>query len=145
GLLSVTGRITLTAFASRVGLGRLAAWMVGGQALGIAALFALPRAAGLTVFVVLFGAGFGVMTIARAALLGTYVPAGVFASVSGGQTLAAGAGRVAAPAAAGALITAAGYGLAFTLVAGCSLAAAALLAAAERAHRETSLPAAGGR
>jgi hypothetical protein len=132
--MSVAGRITLTALASRVGLGRLAAVMVGGQALGIAALFAVPRPAGVVVFVVLFGAGFGVMTIARAALLGTYVPQAVFASVSGGQSLAANAGRVIAPAAAGALISSAGYGVAFTAVAVCSLGAAALLVGAERAH-----------
>ncbi len=101
GVLSVTGRVALTAFATRVGLGRLAAAMVGSQAVGVGALFALPRAPGLVVFVVLFGAGFGVMTIARAALLGSYVPTAVFASVSGGQALAANVGRVAAPAAAG--------------------------------------------
>ena len=74
GVLSVAGRIALTAFATRVGLGRLAAAMVAGQAVGVGALLALPRPAGVVLFVLLFGAGFGVMTIARAALLGTYVP-----------------------------------------------------------------------
>jgi len=135
GILSVTGRITLTAFAGRVGLGRLAAALVAGQAGGVVALFALPRPAGLVMFVLLFGAGFGVMTIARAALLGTYVPAAVFGTVSGGQALAANAGRVVAPVAGGSLITVAGYGLTFTLVALGSLATAASLLAAERAHR----------
>ena len=52
----------------------------------------------------------------------------------GGQSLAANAGRLIAPVAAGALISAAGYGPAFSLVAACSLATAALLLAAERAH-----------
>lgn len=134
GVLSVAGRITLTVLASRIGLGRLAAAMVAGQAVGVGALLALPRPAGVVLFVLLFGAGFGVMTIARAALLGTYVPAAVFGAVSGGQALAANAGRVAAPLAAGALITAAGYGPAFALVAACSVATAGLLLAAERAH-----------
>ena len=111
--------------------------MVAGQALGLAALLLLlPRGPGLFVFLGLFGAGFGVMTIARAALLGRYVPAEVFASVSGGQSLAANAGRVIAPVAAGALISTSGYGPAFSLVAACSLATAALLLAAESAHAQ---------
>ena len=65
-----------------------------GSIITVAALLLLPRPTGLVVFVVLFGAGYGVMTIARAALLGTYVPQAVFGAVSGGQAMAAGAGRV---------------------------------------------------
>lgn len=134
GVMSVAGRIALTALATRVGLGRLAAAMVAGQALGVVALLALPRPSSVALFVLLFGAGFGVMTIARAALLGAYVPPSVFGSVSGGQALAAGAGRVAAPLAAGSLITVAGYGPTFAGVGAACLATAALLVAAERAH-----------
>jgi MFS family permease len=140
GVLSVAGRITLTALATRVGLGRVAAAMVAGQAVGVAALLAVPGPAGVVLFVLLFGAGFGVMTIARAALLGTYVPAAVFGAVSGGQALAANAGRVAAPVAGGALITVAGYGPAFGLVALACLATAGLLLAAERAHAAAPPP-----
>ena len=93
-----------------------------------------PGTGGMVLFVLLFGAGFGVMTIARAALLGTYVPAAVYGSVSGGQALAANTGRVLAPLTAGGLITTAGHGTAFGLVAACSLATGVLLVAAERAH-----------
>ena len=135
GILSVTGRIVLTSFANRVGLARLTAVMVAGQAAGIAALFWLSRPASLVVFVVLFGAGFGVMTIARAALLGRYVPVPVFASVSGGQALAANAGRVAAPVVAGAVIGAAGYGVTFAAVSVAALLGSATLLAAEHVHR----------
>ena len=135
GVMSVAGRITLTALAGKVGLGRLAAVMVAGQAAGVAALLLLPRPAGLVLFVLLFGAGFGVMTIAQATLLGQYVPERVYASVGGSQALAANAGRVIAPAAAGAAITLAGYGPVLTAVAACSLGTAALLLAADRAHR----------
>jgi len=134
GVLSVTGRITLTALAARVGLARVAAAMVGGQALGVAALLLLPGPVGTVVFVLLFGAGFGVMTIARAALLGAYVPTVVFAEVSGRQALATNAGRVVAPAAAGGLINTAGYPATFTTVAACCLAAGALLMVADRAR-----------
>lgn len=134
GILSVAGRIAVTALAGRIGLARLSAGMVAGQAVGVAALLTMPRPAGLVVFVVLFGAGFGVMTIARAALLGRYVPVRVFGSVSGRQALATGLGRVGAPVAAGALITTLGYTPALLAVAVCSVAAAALLVSAEAAH-----------
>jgi MFS family permease len=133
GILSVAGRIAVTGFAQRVGLARLTATMVAGQAVGVAALLALPRTAGVAVFVVLFGAGFGVMTIARPWLLGRYVPVRVFGSVSGRQSLATGVGRVVAPASAGAVITTAGYGPALTAVGVCAVAAAVLLLGAERA------------
>ena len=138
GVLSVAGRIVLTSFAARVGLGRMAAAMVAGQAAGVVALLVLPGPAGVVLFVLLFGAGFGVMTIARAALLGTYVPTSVFGSVSGGQALAANVGRVAAPVAAGSLITVAGDEVAFGLVGVACLVTAALLVAAERAHGASS-------
>lgn len=134
GILSVAGRIAVTALASRVGLARLAAAMVAGQSVGVAALLTLDRPLGLLLFVVLFGAGFGVMTITRAALLGRYVPVHVYGSVAGRMALAAGAARVAAPAAAGAAITAFSYTPVLLVVAACSLGCATLLLAAERAH-----------
>ncbi|MGY2067297.1 MFS transporter [Blastococcus sp. SYSU DS0619] len=135
GALSVTGRVVLTVLAARVGMGHVTAAMVAGQALGVVLLLALPQPVATVVFVLLFGAGFGVLNIARPALLGQYVPGVVFATVSGQQALAGQFGRVVAPVAGGALITAAGYGAAFTAVAGCTLAAAALLVFSERAAR----------
>jgi MFS family permease len=141
GLLQVAGRIVLTSLAARVGLARLTAVMVAGQAAGVAALFWLPRPLALVAFVVLFGLGFGVMYISRAALLGSYVPARVFASVSGGQSLAANLGRVAAPVAAGVLISTAGYGIAFTVVATCAVLAAVSLLAADRTRPAVAPPA----
>ena len=118
GAMSVAGRVALTALAGRLGTGPVSASLLAGQAVGVG---------------LLFGAGFGVIHIARPALLGSYVPAAVFASVSGGQALAGQLGRVVAPVAAGALIGAAGYGVAFGAVAACTLAAAALILSAERA------------
>ncbi|MCZ2861143.1 MFS transporter [Blastococcus sp. VKM Ac-2987] len=135
GALSVTGRVVLTVLAARVGIGTVTAAMVAGQALAVVLLFLLPQPAATVVFVVLFGVGFGVLNIARPALLGQYVPGVVFATVSGQQALAGQFGRVVAPVAGGALITAAGYGAVFTVVAGCALAAAALLVLSERAAR----------
>lgn len=133
GALQVVGRILMTHQARRFGLARVAATIVAGQAVGVAALFLLPTGVGVLTFVVLFGAGFGVMTLARPALLGTFVGPEVFASVSGGQTAAITAGRVAAPLAAGSLIADQGYGVAFTAVAACCLGAALLILGAQRA------------
>lgn len=134
GILSVAGRVVVTALARRRGLAPLAAAMVAGQSVGVGALLWLPRPGGLALFVLLFGAGFGVMTIARPSLLGRYVPVRVFGSVSGRQALATGAGQVVTPVTAGLLISAAGYQPALLAVAACTLAAAGLLLAAERAH-----------
>ena len=133
GALSVTGRVVLTVLAARLGIGNVAAAMVAGQSVGVAMLFLLPQPAATVVFVLLFGVGFGVLNISRPALLGSYVPAGVFASVSGSQALAGQFGRVVAPISAGALITAFGYGVAFAGVAACTLAAAVLLVLSGRA------------
>ncbi|WP_033386060.1 MFS transporter [Sporichthya polymorpha] len=134
GALQVAGRVMFSRFAQRFGMGRTAAAMVGGQALGVAALFAFPHPLNAAAFVLLFGAGFGVMSIARPALLGTYVARPIFASVSGLQTLVLNAGRVVAPVSAGALISSAGYGPTFAAVAACALLTAVLLVSADRAE-----------
>lgn len=133
GALQVAGRILMTRQARRFGLARVAATIVAGQAVGVVALFAFPAGVGVVLFVLLFGAGFGVMTLARPALLGTFVGPEVFASVSGAQTAAITAGRVAAPIAAGSVIAAQGYAWAFTGIALCCLAAAALILGAQNA------------
>ena len=133
GFMSVAGRLTFTGAAGRLGLARVAAVMLTAQAVGVVVLLTVPGPAGLVAFVVLFGAGFGVMAIARAALLGDLVPPTRFAAVSGRQALASTVGRVAAPAAAGAAITAAGYTPVMLAVAACSLAGAAALV---RVHRQ---------
>jgi MFS family permease len=135
GALSVTGRVVLTVLAARLGVGHVTAAMVAGQAVGVAMLFLLPQPAATVVFVLLFGVGFGVLNIARPALLGHYVPEPVFAAVSGQQAMAVQFGRVVAPVATGALITAFGYGAGFAAVAGCALTAALLLILSDRAGR----------
>jgi MFS family permease len=135
GVLSVTGRLALTRLARRLRLARVAAVMVAGQVAGLVVLETVPRPWGLVLFVLAFGAGFGVMTIARAALLSDYVPPQVFARVSGVQALVVDAGRIIAPAGAGALISATGgYGAMLAAVMACSGAAALALLVADRHH-----------
>lgn len=132
GILSVTGRVALTTLARRLRLARVAALMVAGQVVGLVVLMLLPRPWGLLLFVLLYGAGYGVMTIARAALLSDYVPTTVFARVSGVQALIVDVGRVLAPVAAGALITYLGYRAMLVAVMACSAIAAYSLTAADR-------------
>ena len=133
GVLSVTGRVVLTAMARRLRLARVAALMVAGQVAGVLMLMLLPRPWGLVLFVLTFGAGFGVMTIARAALLSDYVPGPVFARVSGVQALVVDVGRVVAPVSAGWLIAATGgYRSMLVAVMACSAFAAWALVMADR-------------
>lgn len=133
GVLSVSGRIALTAVSRRLRLARVAALMVTGQVVGVLLLMLAPKPWGLVLFVITFGAGFGVMTIARAALLSDYVPALVFARVSGVQAMVVDVGRVVAPVAAGWLITrTGGYRSMLVAVMACSAFAAWALVMADR-------------
>jgi predicted MFS family arabinose efflux permease len=134
GVMSVTGRVALTTMAKRLRLARVAAFMVAGQVAGVLALMLLPRPSGLILFVLTFGAGFGVMTIARAALLSDYVPGPVFARVSGVQALVVDVGRVIAPVAAGWLIASAGYRAMLFAVMTCSAFASWALLMADLAE-----------
>ena len=133
GVAQVAGRITLTVLARTATLGRRAAQLIAGQALGVLGLLTLPRPADIIVFIALFGGGFGVMSITRAALLGSYVTPAVFARTAGRQALLANTGRVLAPVTAGAVIADAGYRPTLIAVASCTLLAAAALLAAEHA------------
>lgn len=136
GILSVAGRLVVTAVAARGGLARTTAAVVAGQAVGVAALPLLPRPIDVVVFVLLFGAGFGVMTLARAALLGRYVDEAVYGRVSGRQTLAVNTGRIVAPTAASATIGwTGGYGVLLGAVAALTTTAALSL---WRAHAAES-------
>ena len=133
GILSVTGRVVLTSAARRLRLARVTAAMVAAQVVGVLALALLPRPVGLVVFVLAFGAGYGVMTIARAALLATYVPTQVFARVSGVQATIIDIGRIAAPVAVGALITwTDSYAAMLTVVILCSAFASFALVVCDR-------------
>ena len=132
GVMSVSGRIAFTRLARRLRLARVAATMLVGQLIGIGMLSWLPRPWGLIVFVVSFGSAFGVMTIARPALLGGYVAPHVFARVSGVQAMLTDVGRIAAPVTAGALIAwTGGFGAMLVAVTVCSAVAAFALLRAD--------------
>jgi MFS family permease len=128
GVLSVAGRVVLSTAARRVGLASLTAVMVGGWVPAVVALRVLPEPAGLVVFVLLFGAGFGVMTIARASLLADFVDPLVYGRTSGVQAGLLNVARVAAPVAVAWTRTSTGsYSVMLWLVGGCAAVAAAAL------------------
>ena len=113
------------------------ALMLGGQAAGVVVLLLIRNAAGVVLFVLLFGLGFGVLHIARPDLLAQYAPRPLFARLSGLQALLVIIGEATAPTAAAAIHTITGsYTPMFIAVGACSLTAALLFAAAGRAHRK---------
>ena len=115
--------------------------MLAAQAAGVAALLLSAAWPGSSPFVVLFGLGFGVLSIARPDMLAQYAPRHLYARLSGIQALLVIAAEAAAPTAAAALRAASGtYTPVFATVAFCSLAAALLFLAADRAHRRTRTP-----
>lgn len=136
GLLSVSGRLVVTGLVSRLPMARVTALVFALQGFGTVVLLAAPfSAVGAVVFVVLFGLGFGVGTIARPALLAEGYGIANYATLSALLGLALTAAKVTAPVAAGASRTLTGsYTLVLAaLVAACLVSAVALLAA-ERAE-----------
>ncbi len=85
GVVQFAGRIVLRVSAHRLPAATAAALLLGGQATGVAALLLISGPAGVVLFVVLFGAGFGVLSIARPDLLARYVPRHLYARLSGVQ------------------------------------------------------------
>ena len=141
GIVQVAGRFVLTASARRMPAAAATALLLGGQAAGVAALLLISGPAGVALFVLLFGLGFGVLNIARPDLLARYAPRHLYARLSGVQALLVIAGEAAGPTAAAALRAATGsYTPVFLAVAFCSLAAALLLLAADRARRHAQVP-----
>ena len=137
GVLQVAGRVVLTVSARHIPTTMATAFMLGGQAAGVVALLLIRNTAGVVLFVLLFGLGFGVLHIARPDLLAQYAPRPLFARLSGVQALLIIIGEATAPTAAAAMHTLTGtYTPMFIAVGACSLTAALLFAAAGTAHRE---------
>ena len=138
GVVQVAGRVVLTASARRLPAATAAALLLGGQAARRRAPADQRSRRGRPVRL-LFGLGFGVLSIARPDLLARYAPRHLYARLSGVQALLVIAGEVAGPTAAAALHAATdSYTPVFLAVAACSLTAALLLLAADRAHRQAA-------
>lgn len=148
GLMALPGRLVFTPLGGRWSRGAVTASIFALQAAGVAALLATRGAAGVWLFVVLFGAGSGAITPARAALLGDLVPPSVYGRIGGVLSLIVSLARAAAPVGASLLYAAAGgarHGYDAVLVALLALCvvsgAAVLVAGSAAARRSTLLPA----
>jgi len=137
GLMALPGRLVFTPLGGKVPRAAVTASIFALQALSAAVLLAGSSRAAVWCFVVLFGAGFGAVTPARAALVAeTYGP-GSYASISGAMALALALARAAAPVGASLVREATGsYGAVLALVLAASVVSGALgLAAGASAPR----------
>ena len=133
GAGSVGGRLLVTALGRRWPLATATAAIFAVQALAVVILLGLPGSAGVVVFVVLFGLGVGLISLARAALVADLYGVAAYASINGVLALPLTMARAAAPVAAAVLRTATGsYRLVMVAVALCSLLACLAMV---RAHQ----------
>ena len=126
GLLSVAGRIALTAAARRRSVATVTAVAFALQAAGASALIvAGSTATGVVVFVLLFGLGFGVGTIARPSMIADAAGLASYATTSAICGVALTAGKTLGPFLAGVIRTSTGSYTAVLVLVGVVCAAAA--------------------
>jgi MFS family permease len=103
GLMSLAGRLLIGPLGDRHPRRLVTAGLMAMQIAGLVVLALAPGAAGALVYVALFGAGAGTMTIMRAALLAERYGAASYGSISGAQNALLTGARTLAPLAAGLL------------------------------------------
>ena len=141
GLMALPGRLVFTPLGGRWPRGVVTASIFALSAVALAVLLTTRSALGVWVFVALFGAGFGAITPARAALVGDLVPPSAYGQVSGVLALIVSLARAAAPVGASLLYALAGgprHGydaVLFALLLLCVLSGVAVLAADRTANR----------
>lgn len=126
GLFALPGRLVLTPLGDRLPRRLVAAAIFALQALGIVVLlWGAGADVAVWAFVVLYGAGFGAITPARAALLAEYYGGRHYGRISGRMALINSLARALAPVSTGILVTVSGgfESLLALLVICCGLAA----------------------
>ncbi len=140
GIAALPGRLVLTPLGDHMPRGRLAAAIFLAQAGALLLLLRVPSTVGVVSFVVLFGAGFGAITPARAGIVADYYGPRHFGSINGSVAMASNMARALAPVGGGIVYElSGGYGL---LLGGLALLlAVAVIAAlfAERAAMRSGL------
>ncbi len=101
GVMALPGRLVLTPLGDRLPRGAVTASLFLSQAVALVVLVLGRDTAGVLVFVILFGAGFGAITPARAALVAEYYGAAAFGSINGAVALFVTAARAVGPVGAG--------------------------------------------
>lgn len=139
GVLALPGRLIFTPLGERVPRALLTAFIFSMQAVALIVLLSLDGTAGVFLFAVLFGIGFGAITPMRAALVAEYYGPAFYGSIAGVLTLFVTAARAGGPLFAGLAYDAmGGYRpalWAFTILS--VLAAISVLMAEQRAQRHT--------
>lgn len=132
GVAAMPGRLIFTPLGSWISRHAVTAAIFAAQLLGLLALLWIPDRWGITLFVVLFGVGFGAITPARAALVVETFGARAYGAISGRMSLIGTAARAAAPVVVGGMLqqnasgeVALGFLAALTLIAAVSVQAAA--------------------
>ncbi len=97
GVMALPGRLVLTPLGDRVPRSLVAALIFLLQMLALLALLLVQTTAGVFAFVVLFGAGFGAVTPARAALVAEFYGPRHYGSISGMMSLLLTGSRALAP------------------------------------------------
>lgn len=105
GMMSLAGRLIIGPLGDRFPRNRIAAGLIAMQIAGLLVLTLAPTAAGAIVYVALFGAGAGTMTIMRAALMAEQYGAANYGTISGTQNLALTGAKTLGPVGAGLLVT----------------------------------------
>ncbi len=141
GLMALPGRLIFTPLGGRWPRAAVTASIFLMQALGIAALLAGRGEAWVWACVALFGAGFGAITPARAALLAEFYGPGEYGRISGVLAMFLALARAAAPVGASVLYASGGgyTPVLWTLLAACLAAAAAVLLAGTP-HAQSPVP-----
>jgi MFS family permease len=106
GLMSLLGRMTIGPLADRIARRMITAGLIGMQLLGLAVLLlAEGSGAGALLYVALFGAGSGTLTIMRAALLAEQYGPAHYGTINGAQNLALTGARTIGPVGAGLFVS----------------------------------------
>jgi MFS family permease len=141
GAGSVGGRILVTALGRRRPLATATAVIFAVQALAVVLLLGLEGPAGVVAFVVLFGLGVGLISLARAALVADLYGVAAYASINGVLALPLTIARAAAPVGAAALhATTGSYRQVLAAVALCAAFASLAMARAHQLGRYQELP-----
>lgn len=131
GALALPGRLVFTPLGDRLPRQQVTALLFALQALALLVLLLAPGALGVYGFVLLFGAGFGAITPARAALVADLFGRGHYARIAGVLAALTTLARAAGPLGAGAIYDAFhSYVPALWALLLCSLVAAAAVLAA---------------
>ncbi len=133
GVMALPGRLIFTPLGDRISRATVAGVIFSLQGAALAALLLVDGRAGVFAFVVLFGAGFGAVTPARAGMVADFYGPSQYGAISGALSACLTGSRALAPVAAGVAFDLAGsYTLVFWVLLGASAASVLTILAAER-------------